>query len=174
MTTNGAATKTDLGVRRIDAITLATHDMARALAFYRVLGGELEYGGEDTTFATFRIGDAKLNLVLEPKEIEWSFWGRIVFHVEDVDAAYRQLQQLGVQAEGEPRDAEWGERYFHVTDPDGHQLSFAKPLEREQPPAAAGHHARAGAVEQQGEDSFPASDPPSNTATTGTTKRAEP
>jgi len=27
-----------------------------------------------------------------------------------------------------PRDAEWGERYFHLTDPDGHQLSFAKRL----------------------------------------------
>ena len=27
-----------------------------------------------------------------------------------------------------PRDAEWGERYFHLTDPDGHELSFARPL----------------------------------------------
>jgi hypothetical protein len=22
----------------------------------------------------------------------------------------------------------WGERYFHLTDPDGHALSFARPL----------------------------------------------
>ena len=29
-----------------------------------------------------------------------------------------------------PRDAEWGERYFHIADPDGHELSFAKPLAR--------------------------------------------
>ena len=27
-----------------------------------------------------------------------------------------------------PEDAEWGERYFHLTDPDGHEISFAKPL----------------------------------------------
>jgi uncharacterized glyoxalase superfamily protein PhnB len=27
-----------------------------------------------------------------------------------------------------PRDAEWGERFFHLTDPDGHELSFAWPL----------------------------------------------
>ena len=27
-----------------------------------------------------------------------------------------------------PRDAAWGERYFHVRDPDGHELSFARPL----------------------------------------------
>ena len=24
----------------------------------------------------------------------------------------------------------WGERYFHIADPDGHELSFAKPLVR--------------------------------------------
>ena len=29
-----------------------------------------------------------------------------------------------------PCDAEWGERYFHIADPDGHDLSFAKPLVR--------------------------------------------
>jgi uncharacterized glyoxalase superfamily protein PhnB len=27
-----------------------------------------------------------------------------------------------------PRDAEWGERFFHLVDPDGHELSFARPL----------------------------------------------
>jgi len=27
-----------------------------------------------------------------------------------------------------PRDASWGERYFHMPDPDGHELSFARPL----------------------------------------------
>ncbi len=26
------------------------------------------------------------------------------------------------------RDAEWGERFFHLTDPDGNELSFAWPL----------------------------------------------
>ena len=36
----------------------------------------------------------------------------------------------GYAADTIPRDAEWGERFFHVTDPDGHELSFAKPLPR--------------------------------------------
>jgi uncharacterized glyoxalase superfamily protein PhnB len=27
-----------------------------------------------------------------------------------------------------PTDAPWGERYFHLRDPDGHELSFAKLL----------------------------------------------
>jgi hypothetical protein len=28
------------------------------------------------------------------------------------------------------RDADWGERFFHFADPDGHELSFAQPLNR--------------------------------------------
>jgi hypothetical protein len=27
-----------------------------------------------------------------------------------------------------PRDASWGERYFHMLDSDGHELSFARPI----------------------------------------------
>ncbi len=34
----------------------------------------------------------------------------------------------GFTPEAPPRDAAWGERYFHLTDPDGHALSFARPL----------------------------------------------
>ena len=90
-----------------------------------------------------------------------------------MDSAYAALQSAGVLAEGEPRDAEWGERYFHVTDPDGHQLSFAKPLDSSGQGLAGGHHARAGAVEQYGEDSFPASDPPAQTPLTGSTRRRD-
>jgi hypothetical protein len=35
----------------------------------------------------------------------------------------------GLNPEAAPRDAEWGERFFHLLDPDGRELSFAKPLE---------------------------------------------
>jgi catechol-2,3-dioxygenase len=34
--------------------------------------------------------------------------------------------------QGHPVTDSWGERYFHMSDPDGHELSFAYPLE---PPA---------------------------------------
>ena len=34
----------------------------------------------------------------------------------------------GCQPTTAPRDAEWGERFFHLIDPDGHELSFARPL----------------------------------------------
>jgi len=34
----------------------------------------------------------------------------------------------GYRPNSAPRDDKWGERFFHLTDPDGHQPSFASPL----------------------------------------------
>ncbi|MGH9996937.1 MAG: VOC family protein [Nitrososphaeraceae archaeon] len=31
-----------------------------------------------------------------------------------------------ISFENEPTDASWGERYFHIRDPDGYLLSFAQ------------------------------------------------
>ena len=33
-----------------------------------------------------------------------------------------------ISFENEPIDATWGERYFHIREPDGYQLSFAEPI----------------------------------------------
>ena len=41
-------------IESISAITLATHDMARAVRFYRMLGFEVLYGGDDAAFTSFR------------------------------------------------------------------------------------------------------------------------
>jgi len=46
----------------------------------------------------------------------------------DVDALYERALALGLRHENPPCDAPWGERYFHLTDPDGHEISFAKPI----------------------------------------------
>ncbi|MDQ6724001.1 MAG: VOC family protein [Thermoproteota archaeon] len=35
--------------------------------------------------------------------------------------------------ENEPMDAPWGERYFHIREPGGYQLSFAKPRKMKNP-----------------------------------------
>ena len=56
-------------------------------------------------------------------------WGRVVLRVNDVDAMYRLLT-AGFDPSTSPADAPWGERYFHIHDPDGHELSFARPLAR--------------------------------------------
>jgi uncharacterized glyoxalase superfamily protein PhnB len=51
----------------------------------------------------------------------------VIFRVDDVDALYRSLKARALASES-PKDASWGERYFHLIDPDGHELSFAKLL----------------------------------------------
>ena len=114
----------------ISAVTLATHDMARAVGFYRMLGFAVIHGGEDAAFTSFRAGDSFLNLILQPSGRQWSWWGRLIFYDNDVDGLYRRLVAAGCPPDAEPRDAEWGERFFHITDPDGHELSFAWPLGR--------------------------------------------
>jgi hypothetical protein len=40
-------------IKSISAITLATHSMSRAVRFYRMLGFEIVYGGEDADLRAF-------------------------------------------------------------------------------------------------------------------------
>lgn len=116
-------------IESISAITLATHDMARAVGFYCALGFDLSYGGADSAFTSFHVGSSHLNLMAAPKDQTWGEWGRFILYVSDVDVMYEHALAKGLRPEFAPRDAPWGERYFHIKDPDGHELSFAKPLD---------------------------------------------
>ena len=51
-------------VQSINALTLATHDMARAVGFYSALGFGLRYGGPEAAFTSFQFNGQYLNLVL--------------------------------------------------------------------------------------------------------------
>jgi len=115
-------------ITALSAITLATRDMAAAVRFYRLCGFELLYGGESASFTSFRAGGSFLNLIAEPAKVSW--WGRAIFYESDLDGLYARLVAAGIQPAAPPCDAAWGERFFHVTDPDGHEISFAWPLER--------------------------------------------
>jgi catechol 2,3-dioxygenase-like lactoylglutathione lyase family enzyme len=121
-----------LMIECISAITLATHDMSRAVRFYRMLGFETIYGGGEAAFTSLRAGTSYLNLIAQSTERKWSWWGRVIFYHSDVDALHAGVIAAGYRPDTAPRDAEWGERFFHVTDPDGHELSFAKPLRRDE------------------------------------------
>ena len=112
----------------LSAVTLATRDMARAIAFYRALGFEMVSGGDDAALTSFAAGTSFLNVIAVPKDTAIKFWGRAIFHVDDVDAMHARALAAGLKPETEPRDAPWGERFFHLRDPDGHELSFARPL----------------------------------------------
>ncbi|MEE9177334.1 MAG: VOC family protein [Acidimicrobiia bacterium] len=127
MSDHGSHPRTE--IESISAVTLATHDMARSFNFYTSLGFQVHYGGPEANFTSFAIGDGYLNIIAQPADRQWSWWGRLILHVPDTDSLYQQAIQAGLSPEAPPRDAEWGERYFHLTDPDGHELSFATPLD---------------------------------------------
>ena len=118
---------TEPSFESLSAITLVTRDMQRAVRFYQTLGFPLLYGGPQEAFTSFAIGGSFLNLIAEAHE-PVSGWGRVIIYVSDVDALYRKLMAAGIKPSFAPRDAPWNERYFHLTDPDGHELSFARPL----------------------------------------------
>jgi catechol 2,3-dioxygenase-like lactoylglutathione lyase family enzyme len=114
-------------IESLSAITLATGDMARAVSFYEALGFPIRFGGPQEAFTSFAFGDSYLNLIADTRApVNW--WGRVIIYVSDVDALHRKALAAGLKPSLEPADAPWGERYFHITDPDGHELSFARPL----------------------------------------------
>ena len=117
-----------MNLTRISAITIKISDMARSLHFYnKLLGLKILYGGENAYFSslqTFGTKDTILNLEQGHATRDW---GRIIFFVEDVDKFWAYMKEKEFNPE-RPRDAPWGERYFHLYDPDGHELSFAQPI----------------------------------------------
>jgi len=146
-------------VYRISAITLKVKDMEKSCTLYsKIPGFSLTYGGKPSDrFTTFEIGKGSktttyLNLELIEKEEEKDSsdfykksnlgrkmkgsedFGRIIFHSENVDKLYSYLKQdeyisKSVVFESEPTNAPWGERFFHIREPNGYQLSFAQPLQ---------------------------------------------
>jgi catechol 2,3-dioxygenase-like lactoylglutathione lyase family enzyme len=94
-------------IEGISAVTLGTHEMPRAVRFYRALGFEVLHGDEESSFTSFRVGVSYLNLIAQPAERRWSWWGRVIFYVADVDALYGRALAAGYQPTTVPRDSEW-------------------------------------------------------------------
>ncbi len=114
-------------LQSIDAVTLGCTDLAASHAFYTALGfDDVAHGTAAGGFISYRVGPNFLNLqAVDHVEVSW---GRFIVHVDDVDAVHQRALAAGLSPTMEPSDAPWGERYFHISDPDGHEVSFAKPL----------------------------------------------
>jgi catechol 2,3-dioxygenase-like lactoylglutathione lyase family enzyme len=145
-------------VYRISAITFRVKNMEKSCSLYsKIPGFRLTYGGEPSDhFTTFEIGKESkattyLNLeLIEEEENDSSSnlykkanlggksqgsedFGRVIFHTENVDELYSYMKydeyvSKYIVFESEPTNAPWGERFFHIREPDGYQLSFAQPL----------------------------------------------
>jgi catechol 2,3-dioxygenase-like lactoylglutathione lyase family enzyme len=117
-----------MNVEKISAITIKVSDMARSVHFYnRLLGLKVLYGGENAYFSSLQTLGTKDTILNLEKGHVTPAWGRIIFHVEDADRFWAHMKENEF-GPARPRDAAWGERYFHLLDPDGHELSFAQPI----------------------------------------------
>ena len=122
-------------VTKISAVTLLVSDMNRSVDFYsRIPNFKIVYGGPDSQFTSFLIDDtAKSFLNLKLNKTHSPNFGRIIFYTDDVDELFAYMQNdetisvLG-KLESKPLDATWGERFFHLLDPDGYKMSFATPI----------------------------------------------
>ena len=122
-------------VTKISAVTLPVSDMKKSVDFYsKIPNFKIVYGGSDSQFTSFLIEDTtKSYLNLKLNEAHTPNFGRIIFYVDNVDDLFAYMESdeaisgLG-KLESKPKDAEWGERFFHALDPDGYKLSFATPI----------------------------------------------
>jgi len=122
-------------VSKISAVTLLVSDMKRSIDFYsKIPNFKVVYGGPDAQFTSFLIDDTmKSYLNLKLNETHSTDFGRIIFYTDDVDGLFAYMQDDKTVAslgkfESKPQDATWGERFFHMLDPDGYKMSFATPL----------------------------------------------
>ena len=114
----------------LNALGIVASDMARSIAFYRLLGLDLpETPGEGHIEAAQANG---FRLMLDSEETIRSFqpdWTRqagnqlgLAFECgspAEVDELYASVTAAGFHGEKEPWDAFWGQRYAQLKDPDG-------------------------------------------------------
>lgn len=122
---------------QLDVIGLVVSDMARSLAFYRRLGlaipaeadqeGHVEVGLRGGLRLCFDSADVIRSF--DPK-FEWPTGGNrigIAFLCAspvEVDRTFAELTAAGYDGHLEPFDAEWGQRYAVIHDPDGNAVDL--------------------------------------------------
>jgi catechol 2,3-dioxygenase-like lactoylglutathione lyase family enzyme len=115
-------------IEKMSAVTLKVASMRNSVRFYGdVLGMEIVFGGEEAFFSSLLAQHGSAPILNLEQSHSVPGWGRMIFYVADVDVFWEYLRGKGLNPE-RPRDASWGERFFHMSDPDGHELSFARPI----------------------------------------------
>ncbi|MDP5317199.1 VOC family protein [Streptomyces poriferorum] len=122
---------------RLDALSITTADLAASLAFYRRLGLGIPAGAESAPHVEVTLPGGQ-RLLWDTEDVVRSFdpeWSRpnggerlgLAFLCDDpaeVDAVYAELTGAGYRGHLKPWDAEWGQRYAVVLDPDGCAVSL--------------------------------------------------
>ena len=115
---------------QLNAIGIVASDMALSISFYRLLGLEVPETPDEGHVDTFLPNGVRL--MLDTEDVVKSFrpdWSRatgnqlaLAFECAspaEVDELYARVADAGFDAEKEPWDAFWGQRYAQLQDPDG-------------------------------------------------------
>ena len=118
------------GVQQLNALGIVTSDMARSIAFYRLLGLDVPETPDEGHVDTFLPNGVRF--MLDSEETVRSFkpdWTRatgnqIGMALEcaspaEVDEVYARVAAAGFDGYQAPWDAVWGQRYAQLLDPDG-------------------------------------------------------
>ncbi|MES2994674.1 MAG: VOC family protein [Patescibacteria group bacterium] len=121
---------------RLDAIGVASADMANTVNFYSLLGfsfpaftkedkhleavtkeGEVRFMIDDATFLESIIGQT-------PMAANHSTFALLCESPADVDTAVERIRENGYRVVKEPWNAVWGQRYAVIADPDGYMVDL--------------------------------------------------
>ena len=124
---------------QLNALGIVVSDMARSIAFYRLLGLDVPETPGEGHVDTFLPNGVRV--MLDTEETVLSFrpdWTRergnqlgLALECEspaEVDAVYARVMDAGFHGEKEPWDAFWGQRYAQLEDPDGVPVDLYAPL----------------------------------------------
>ncbi len=118
----------DASKLRIGNLILGVRDMGRSVAFYRdALGLPVQFASEEFTFLDGGGVALVLHRMRDLPEAPEPRRSEVVLHVDDVDAAHRELSRRGVAFRIEPRLATGESFAADFRDPDGHVLSIFGP-----------------------------------------------
>lgn len=115
-------------LKQIGVVMLGVGEMARSLAFYRDTLG-LGFKGQHEGFAFLDAGGVVLCLSESLARVTTQIPGatEIVFSVDDVRQAHKELASRGVKFTHEPRVVTGPMWAANFQDPDGHNLSVFGP-----------------------------------------------
>lgn len=133
---------------RLDAIGLVASDMAASVAFYRRLGFAFPEGAEEQPHVEAQLPGG-MRLMLDTEEMVRALLpeapdfqppsggGRIGLALlcdspSEVDSVYEEMVAAGHQGGLKPWDADWGQRYASLHDPDGNGVDLFAPLPQAQ------------------------------------------